>query len=98
MKAMLMLLLSVFCLPLCADSDENLICDKSPNCPVCKKKRDELAMNGDRVDNRLSDEVNRAADSGNTEREQQLENREQNADLRQEQRQNNESIRTDGRR
>ncbi len=74
------------------------VCDKSPNCKVCKKKRDAIAMEGDRYDNTLSNEANRAAENGNTQREQDLLNREQSHELRQDQREDAESARTHGRR
>ncbi len=95
------LLLAALTTYLHADSTmpaDNEVCDKSPNCKVCKKKRDAIAMNGDAYDNALSNEANRAAENGNTEREQQLLNREQNAEQRQDQRENAESARTQGRR
>ncbi len=104
MKVLTTLLLTVLAGSLQADSNassppadtEN--CDKSPNCKVCKKKRESIAMNGDTYDNTLSNEANRAAENGNTEREQRLLNREQSAEIRQDQRENTESSRTHGRR
>ncbi len=74
------------------------ICDKSPNCKVCAKNKEAVAMEGDRYDNRLSNEANRAAENGNTEREQDLLNREQAAEQRQDGREDAESARTHGRR
>ena len=81
-----------------SDNADQEKCDKSENCKVCKRKRDAIAMEGDRYDNALSNEANRAAENGNTQREQDLINREQNAEQRQDQREYNESARTQGRR
>lgn len=94
MKSLLVLML--FSLPLAADTAPK--CDKSPNCPVCKQKKEQVAMGGARYDNRIENGVDRAADEGNTEREQQLENQEEKADLQQVERQADETIRSDGRR
>jgi len=102
MKVLTTLILTVLAGSLHADSNaapaDTEKCDKSPNCKVCKNKREAIAMNGDAYDNTLSNEANRAAENGNTEREQQLLNREQSAELRQDQRENAESARTHGRR
>jgi len=57
---------------------------KEPSQDETKKK--EIAMDGERMDNRMSDRANRDAEDGNTQGEQNMENREQNADTRQDNR------------
>lgn len=49
-------------------------------------KKKEIAMEGERMDNRMSDRANRDAEDGNMQGEQNMENSEQNADTRQDNR------------
>lgn len=78
--ALLLSAVSVVSAPLAAGSTPS----KEPT-PVQPNKK-EIAMEGERMDNRMSDRANRDAEHGNMQGEQNMENREQNADTRQDNR------------